>query len=150
MKKLLLALTLVALPSMVEAQEVYSISATANQVTRITRANALTARRTCLRLGLAEGCTQAQACVAANAAGGASCTAAQARAANARIYPITQAGREEFITFEFIVKELKEFDAEAVRRDQDLYCIWFKAQNQATQNAECSKISSVAECKICQ
>ena len=55
--------------------------------------------KTCQRLSLAIGCTQAQACTAASAAGGASCTAAQARAAKARIWLLTQPGREEYTIF---------------------------------------------------
>ena len=146
MKKLLLALALLFLADAAQAQETYSVSASAGQVASHERDRASRARATCLRLGQAVGCTQAQACTAANAAGGASCTAAQARAADARIYPATQAGREEFLTFSIIVPEFLSRIANAASSERAAAGVWFNAQNQTTKDAECVKWGLAAGC----
>lgn len=83
-------------------QETYSLPASAGNVTTLTSVINFQNGELCARLSLPRTCTQAQACVAPGclAAGGASCSAAQARAAGCRVYPAsTQAGREEFVTF---------------------------------------------------
>jgi hypothetical protein len=96
----LLIVALLALAGAAQAQETYSIPANAGQVATLTDILTYANIDTCQRLVSANTCTQAQACTAANAASGASCTAAQARAANARIWLNTQSGREEFVIFQ--------------------------------------------------
>jgi hypothetical protein len=130
----------------VSAQETYSLSATANQVSLHDRDRASSNRQACTRLGLSSTCTQAQACTAANAAGGASCTAAQARAANARIYPATQAGREEFLTFSIVAPEFQRRVKGAAADEQNAAKAWFLAQSQAVRDAECAKWGVAAGC----
>lgn len=144
MKKLLLALLFVA-PSAF-AQETYSIAASAGQTAQHDRNRVASNRQTCTRLGQALACTQAQACTAANAAGGASCTAAQARAVNARIYPATQAGREEYLTFDMVAPEFVRRVKGAAADEQNAAKAWFLAQNQTVRDAECSKWGVAAGC----
>lgn len=138
MKKLLFVLTLLAGGSAF-AQESYSLSFSANQVNNLDRDRASNNRQTCVKLGQVSTCTQAEACAAARAPGGASCTAAQARAANVRIYPATQAGREEFLTFSVVIPEFQRRLKGAAADEQNAAKAWFLAQNAVTQNAECSK-----------
>ena len=146
--KRLLFLLLLAAP--LEAQESYSISATAGQVTTLDRARLASNVRVCQQLGLTNACTQAEACTAANAPGGASCTAGQARGAGVRIFPGTQPGREEYLTFGLVVPSLQEALRAARERERILYCQWFEAQNQTTKDAECSKAGAPDGCELCQ
>lgn len=70
-------------------------------------------------------CTQAQACAALNVAGGASCSAAAALAADARIYPDSVAGREGFIVNVMVKKVSPTYLSEQVVRDKakaDAFC----------------------------
>lgn len=144
MKKLAFALILLASPAL--AQETYSLSGSAGQVGQLDRDRASTNRQTCTRLGLALTCTQAQACTSANAPGGASCTAAQARGAQVRIFPATQAGREEFLTFSYVVPEFSRRVKGAAADEMNAAKAWFIAQSVAVQNAECAKWGLAAGC----
>lgn len=109
-------LVLVALwaPSVL-SQESYNVGpASAPQVTTLTTVIAFLNGETCVRLGLPRTCTQAQACADSDcaAAGGASCSAAQARAAGCRLWiPSTLAGREEFVTFGIALPRFNELVA---------------------------------------
>ena len=96
MKRLGLLLAVLLFPAFAQAQEAYTVNATAGQVTRLTKAVTIQNRQTCAASGFPASCTQAQVCVQANAGGGAACTAGQARAANVRIYPNTLAGCATF------------------------------------------------------
>ena len=150
MRKLLAVGFLLIIPAVVEAQETYSLNATAGQVTDLTSVVVGANVDTCLRLGQGESCTQAEACEAASAAGGVSCTPAQARAANARLWPNTQAGREEFVTFFIVAPRFKDLRAAQNGRNRVRYCdIWWPAQTQTTKNAECSKLVQPAGCSVC-
>lgn len=131
------------------AQESYSTTATAQQVSDLRQHVLALNRVTCRRLQLTAACSQAQACVAANAAGGASCTAAQARAANVRIWPDAQAGREEFIMWTWIVPRMLEARAALAGLTIADYCVWWDSQNQTTKDAECAKIGAPASCFVC-
>jgi len=149
MKKVLIALALVfaAVPAL--AQETYSIAATAPQVTRVDRARLKQNSNTCSRLLLATGCTQAQACVAANAVGGASCTQAQARARNAEIFAATQPGRESFV-FSTVVDKVQEFTATAAVDDLVATRIWWttlatRAQKDAICTAQTPSLGNGCE-----
>lgn len=155
MKKILFSIALLLLTAgLTSAQETYSIAATANQVTRVSRAVLTFNAKSCLRLNAVGGatCTQAQACTAAAAAGGASCTAAQARAANARIYPNTQPGREEFVTFALVARDVTDLGNDAVALDQLLFCAAFKAATAGNQNTACTSVGYTpvsGQCEVC-
>lgn len=136
------------------AQETYSISANANQVTRLTRALLVNDALACFRAGQAATCTQAQACTPSTlgCAGGASCTAAQARACGQRIYPNTQPGREEFLTFALVARDVSDLLNNAVSFDQTQFCVAFKAASNAAQNNACTAIGYTpvsGQCEIC-
>lgn len=148
MKYLLaVVLGLLALPAL--SQETYTLSASANQVADLRQYQLSINRGQCRRLGLALTCTQAQACTSANAPGGASCTAGQARNAGVRIWPDTQAGREEFVTFQWVAGHFLEARSSLPALAAPDYCAWWTAQNQTTKDAECTKIGAPAGCSIC-
>lgn len=151
MKHALLAaiFTLIALPAL--AQETYSVPATAGQVMDLTQIVAAHNEQTCERLSLTDACTQAQACTAANAAGGSSCTAAQARAANARIFPATQAGREEFVIFVIVAPRFADLRAGIVGHTRQRFCDWFtNTASQAQRDSVCTNAGRPAGCNVCQ
>src|SRR5690349_13440752 len=140
------AAALLSIAAPAEAQESYTASATVGQVADFRQYVLAINRGTCRKYSLAATCTQAQACTAANAAGGASCTAAQARAASARIWPDTQAGREEFMTFVWLVPKFNEAKSSLPSQANADYCAWWSASNQTTKDAECSKIGAPNGC----
>lgn len=149
MRKLLIfPLLLLAAP--LAAQESYTISANAGQVADLTLIVSANNGRTCLRLGQVELCTQAQACVAAGATGGASCTAGQARAANARIFPATQAGREEFVTFVIAAPRFQDMKQGIVGYDQERAKANWTVFNQAQKDAACASLGRAAGCQLFQ
>lgn len=138
------ATVLAAVGLSVLAQEAYTVpptgNGTAQQQADLTAIVAAYNANTCEGLKLATSCTQAQACTAANAAGGASCTAAQARAANARIWPNTTAlERSEFVTF---VYATPSFNADRIRianrRDYARAVATWAAASVANRNAVCT------------
>jgi len=154
MKKLLLLLPLLLLAAAAHAQEAYSISATANQVNNLTDIVTTANARTCLRLTATEICTQAAACTAANAPGGSSCTAAQARGANARIYPLTQAGREEFVTFVFVAPQFIGALGDPVAFEFERACANWTAFTNTQKNSACQALGRTAStvavpCRLC-
>lgn len=138
MRRFPLVLILLAAPA--AAQETYSIAATAGQVADLASIVAGFNQGRCKALNLATNCTQAQACVAANAAGGASCTAAQARAAGARIYGNSQSEREDYVLRELVQPEFVARKSSLFAQGQTAYCLWWDAQNQTTKDAELTKI----------
>jgi hypothetical protein len=115
-------------PDLAQAQTSYTITTqNAAQDLRIERGRIVANEETCQRQGYPVGCTQAQACVPVGrppCAGGASCTAAQARAAacNARIYPNTQAGREEMLAFETMIPGLQKLKERGQSLDANAFC----------------------------
>ena len=133
-----------------EAQEVYTLNANANQVSQVERTRASRNRQTCQRYALATTCTQAQVCTAANAPGGAACTAGQARTAGVRMYPQTQAGREEFIGFDLVLPEIQAGVSSAAADERKAVCAWFSVQTTPTKDAECSKWGLDAGCNPCE
>jgi hypothetical protein len=100
-------------------------------------------------LGLATSCTQAQACTAANAPNGASCNAAQARSVGARIFPATEAGREEFVIFQITVPEFNRMREKIAQRHQELLCVFWGTANQTQKDAICTAASLPAGCLLC-
>lgn len=149
MKRIFISIGLLMFPGLVGAQETYSLAATAQQVSDLTIVVAIENERTCIRLGQAASCTQAQACTAANAAGGASCTAAQARAATARIWPATQAGREEFVTFAIAAPRFQDLKAGTIGRHREKMCEAWTAANQAGKDSMCTATGNSAGCTLC-
>jgi len=139
MRKLVLALFVLTLSAGVaQAQEVYSLPVGSGNVASLSVV--ITGRNgaLCNRYGLALTCTQAQVCPLAGAAGGASCTAAQARAAKARIFPLTQAGREEFTTFEIALPKFLELVAEEKAEQRRAFCVAWLAKTQPERDAICT------------
>ena len=141
---------LLVIPATVQAQETYSIAVPAPLVLDLSVILSDTNAETCKRLNLQPGCTQGDACTNANAAGGSGCTPAQARAANARIYPGTQAGREELVAFHIALPRFTELLAHAKGRNTARWCERYRALSASAQNAECSAISQPDQCGICQ
>jgi hypothetical protein len=155
MKKVLLGLILLApLPAL--AQETYSIPATAAQAARVERQRVRQNAMTCKRFNLAPTCTQAQACVAAGAAGGAACTALQARATtpSSEMFPATLAGRESMIIFAIVVPHFNDFLTQDIADDSAAYCIWWKdaATTRAAKDIDCNKTTPPRgnNCELCK
>ena len=155
---ILLSLALVAAPAY--AQETYSIPATAPNVIDLASIVATQNLAICRRLSTvalnptpAFNCSQAQACLAAVAPGGSSCTAAQARGADVRIYPATQAGREEYVTFKIAVPTFKKQLDDAGSLHQTVGCEYLKSPSGLTDlTTLCSNAGLPAPpaCFICR
>lgn len=141
---------LLLLAATASAQESYSQNASAGQVTDLRAVVAAKNEETCERVGLSESCTQAQACTAGNAAGGASCTAAQARTANVRIFPDTQAGRDEYVLHVFVLPQFNEARNLISRRHQIKLCRWWATANRTQKDAVCTAAGQSAGCELCQ
>lgn len=149
MKRIVFFLAFIGLAGVASAQETYSVGANANQVANLSAIVSASNARTCLRLLATESCTQANACVAAGAAGGSSCTAAQARAANARIFPLTQAGREEYVTFMFVAPQFISALNEPVAFEFERACANWQAFNQTQRDSACTSLGRAAGCRLC-
>ena len=152
MKKALLVLVLLASPA--AAQETYTLSAAATNVTELTAIVTASNGRLCERYALASTCTQAQACTAAVTAGttvggGAACTATQARAAGIRIYPISQPGREEFVMYAIAVPAFNAMKATIVSRTQEVQCQNWQTATQPQKDAVCTASGLSAGCLLC-
>lgn len=137
--------------------ETYSLSTgSGQQGTRnavlVDKGRAIRNRTTCKRLNLVSTCTQSQACVAANAPGGASCTAAQARQVNVRIFPQTLAGREEFIMFHSFVPDLVDFFNQTQGQDNSDACTSWSTMTQAQRDVVCAAFIPAlpAGCDLCR
>ena len=149
MRRLLFLLACLVAP-WAAAQETYSIAANANQVTDLTEIVRTQNGQVCDRVNQALNCTQAQACTAAGVAGGASCTAAAARAANVRVYPLTQAGREEFVTFVIAGPRFVELRASAVPAfAQKKQCDFWAVATQTQRDAMCTAANLPTGCALC-
>lgn len=150
MRKQLLFLAFVLFGPSVWAQETYSIAANANQVTDLTAIVNAANGEVCTKLNLALSCTQAQACTAVNAPGGSACTAAQARGANVRIYPLTLAGREEFVTFEIAGPRFNELRASAVPAfSQRKLCQFWGTATRTQKDNTCNSVGLANGCELC-
>jgi hypothetical protein len=131
------------------AQESYCYNATAPQQAKVVKAIDRKNATTCTRLALAVGCTQAQACTAANTPGGAACTPAQALAANVRIFDgTTQPGRQEFVN-ELTKIGFQSADNGIIAVDNTAWCQKFKAASQAQKDSSCTAVGYVAGCEPC-
>ena len=148
MNKTLGLLVLLLLPALASAQETYSISATAGQVTDLAGIVTAHNERTCERLGQAASCTQAQACTAAGLASG--CSAATARNNNVRIFPATQAGREEFVTHMIVAPRFVDMKAAVDARAREKFRAACLAASQSERDAACAAIPNAgSSCGIC-
>lgn len=149
-------LLLAGLP--LKAQETYCSTANANQAADVRLHVLGVNRETCERLvplsGPSFNCTQAAACTAANAAGGSGCSPAQARQASARIWPDSQAGREEFQSFEWDLPQFVTARASLPQRGYTAYCRWWSTATQVQREADCTKANlpitgTIQACSIC-
>lgn len=149
----LIPLVFLLLPGLAEAQETYTLNANANQVADLTQIVDAANRRTCLRVTPASGetCTQAQACTGnVTCAGGSSCTAAQARACNARIFPATQAGREEYVTFTWVAPLFIAAIDDPAAFEMERSCINWQGFNTTQRNAVCTAFGRPTGCRLCR
>lgn len=146
MKSLPLVLVVLLAAVAAEAQETYSLPAGAGNVTTLTTVMGGLNRETCVRYSLAANCTQAQVCAAAGAPGGSSCTANQARGAGVRIYPLTFAGREEFVTFGIALPEFMRLVAAQQSETRRIFCEGWTAATVTQRNNACTAIGLSAGC----
>lgn len=151
MRKALFLLLAILWPEFSAAQESYTLSAGATNVTTLTEVITLLNSETCGRYSLADNCTQAAVCTAATATGGAGCTAAQARAGGVRIYPLTQAGREEFVTFGIALPEFLRLAETAQRVAQKkLFCDSWAVASVANRNTCRTAVAAASNADPCQ
>jgi hypothetical protein len=154
-KTILAVLALLVLPAVASAQENYCQAANTSQTLKVERRRLRVNRDTCLRLNAAGGatCSQAQACTAAGAAGGAGCSTAQARAANAEIFANSEAGRTTMIAQTIILPAFVDFDAQAIAEDRAAYCAWWKdpTTTRAAKDLDCNKTTPPRgnDCELC-
>ena len=155
MKKAFLGLLLISLASISSAQETYSITVGGTTTNRNSVVGQIELGRVqknsdvCTKALLPSSCTQAQACVALEVPGGASCTAAQALAAEARIYPATLAGREAFVTNELIRFRVPIYLLEQISRGALVYKTWCQSANQTSLNVVCAAAGLPNGCYPC-
>lgn len=151
MRKALILVLAILWPEYGSTQESYTLSAGATNVTTLTEVITFLNAETCARYGLPDACTQAQTCTAAVATGGAGCTAAQARAGGVRIYPLTQAGREEFVTFGIALPEFLRLAETAQKSAQKkLFCDAWEVASVANQNTCRAAVSAQSNADPCQ
>lgn len=137
----LIAFVLVLVSSSIAgAQETYSVTAPAPYVATVTALVKGANIATCVRFAIAPAsCTQAAACTAAGAAGGAGCSPAQARAAGARIFPQTTAGREEYLSFSIVIPTLDDRKQSLPVVQTARRCANWAQLDQASKDAECTR-----------
>ncbi len=132
-------------PRLVEAAITLSITLNTASQTELELQRIADNKFTCRRLGLPATCTQAQACVAANAVGGSGCTAAQADAANARIFFASQTGRENHA--EKLLKEAVD-NRRGLNKQEEAkdFCAFWLALTQGQRDTECARYPSDPGC----
>ena len=151
MKKLF-ALIVLAAAANVSAQsvdETYSIPIVAAQVAAIDLGRNQHNDERCSANSLPEGCTQAQVCVAANVAGGASCTALAAILAGQRIYPDSLTGRNAFIGNELVRSQTNAFVQKQAHLDVNKARAFCASSTQIQRDAVCSAFGLGAGCFVC-
>lgn len=149
MKRLVILAALFLAPAFVQAQETYQLTAGAGNVTTLSAVITSRNAAICARAAQGPTCNQAQACSGIGVAGGASCTANQARAANARIYALSQPGREEFVTFEIALPTFLAMVAEMNAANRKTFCDGFTAATTTAKNNACSAIGLASGCDPC-
>lgn len=143
MTRTLAALLLLTLAGIAQAQETYNVPAPAQNVTTLTAVITKRNGDLCATYQLARTCTQAQLCTAAGQGG---CTAAQARTANLRIHALTQAGREEFTTYQIALPKFTEIVAEQQAENHRSFCSFWTAASQGAKDSACTAIGAGAGC----
>ena len=155
MKRLLLIVAVLLAAASVQAQETYSVTLggiTTNRnsfVGQVELGRVQVNSDVCTNKGLPADCTQAQACVAYGVTGGSSCTAADALAAEARIYANTLAGRESFVANQVVRFRLSMYLTEQIRREAATFTTWCKSANQTALNAVCTAAGLPNGCYPC-
>ena len=155
MKKLILAALVLGLGSLASAQETYSITVGGTTTNRNSIVGQIELGRVqkntdvCTRALLPASCTQAQACVALGVIGGSSCTAADALAAEARIYANTLGGREAFVVNELIRFRVPVYLLEQITREAAVYKTWCQSASQASLNVVCAAAGLPNGCYPC-
>ena len=155
MKKLIPTLILVLVSGFASAQETYSvvINAPAN-VAKLDIGRQLYNQSVCTRFSLPVSCTQAQACTASftatgQPATGAACTAAEAMAANVRIYPNALNGREGFLSNEMVKSALDGFSRQRAKLDFAALQGFCRTANQTQIDGVCTASGLLAGCGVC-
>lgn len=150
MNKLLPLALVLFTASYAESQETYSGPANAEQMAGVTDMVNIVNRKLCKSLGLASGCSQGLACttVVPPAAGGASCSPAQARNAGVRIFPQTFAGREEFFQWRIALTKFNELRAEIVAANQAVQKESWDTGTQTEKDAMCVAAKLSAGCLL--
>lgn len=135
-----------------QAQETYTLNATAGQVTDLTSIVTSANARTCIRVGAAggESCTQAQACSAIGNPTNCSSTASVARGLNVRIFPLTQAGREEYVTFTWVAPLFIAAIDDPTAFEHERACINWQGFNTTQRNAVCTAFGRPTGCRLCR
>lgn len=154
MKKLLYILLLLLISVSASAQETNSINVTVANVPRLDHGRILYNNNTCTGQGLAIGCTQAQACAASLArtgapASGSSCTASEALANAARIYPNTQPGREQYHQDQIFKTALDRIDREWAKTGAFDFQAWCKTATTPQIDQICTDHGKSAGCGVC-
>jgi hypothetical protein len=150
MKRFIQAVALLlAFAGAVEAQETYDQAASSEDVANLRMGVSMANDKTCLRLSQQIGCNQSQACIAAGAVGGSGCSNANARAVNARIYPDTLAGRDEFVTFVIVLPRFNDLIAAVPAWEYKRQCDHWNASNQTVRDSMCTAANRSAGCKLC-
>jgi hypothetical protein len=164
MKRLSLLLAFLCLAGVAEAQETLlptGLAITAGQESSLTSIVQTSNSRTCLRVNAAggESCTQAQACTAIGNPSNCSTTPATARSLNVRIYPNTDdaagtAGRGEYVQFVYIVPNFQAAIGDPTSHEYERVCINWAAFTNTQKNTACQALgrtlSTVAQpCRLC-
>lgn len=154
MKKLLSLLALSAalfIPAQkASAQEVYSVSVNlAANVTVIDQDRVFFNKDTCNQRGLADNCTQGEVCVAVGAVGGLSCNVSQATAAGVRLFTANPAGREAFISIEWIKAKIAETKVRSGSTYFQTLRTWCQTATPTQKDLACTNSGSSAGCGIC-
>ena len=156
MKRILSLLILLSSAGFASAQETYSItiSLPAN-VAKLDVGRVQYNTGVCSRFSLAASCTQAQACAASftatgQPASGAACTAPEAQAANVRIYPNSQAGREGFLTNEIVRAQIAIFTRQQAKLDFAALQSFCKVATQPQIDGVCTATGLAAGCNVCE
>lgn len=142
---------LVFIAPLAVAQETLTIPLTAIDTMRLDIGRKVHNRNRCTANSLPADCSQADVCVAARVAGGASCTALAAILAGQRIYPDSPAGRNSFGGNESIRAGLPGYvqaQAEIAMGTLRLKCI-NPATTQVEKDAICTSFGASAGCGIC-
>lgn len=144
-------------PTPTPAPEVYTLNAGSTNVGNLIQVIRAKNEKLCSNLHRQAGtnpwtpawtCTQAQACTVASAPGGASCTAAQARGANVRVWLQTEAGHQEYVMFQIVLPAFNDQVEALPSWEQRQQCIAFNAGDQNAKDQMCINAGRVAPCRL--